>query len=503
MIEVDQYQRIRHLYAVEGLSQREIAKRLGLSRNTVAKYCKGTVLPEPASRQRNKTVMTEEVINRIKAYLVEDEHARKNGAGKQQHTAKRIYQRLKNEEELGFTGSYESVARIVSQLREKAGEAFVPLAWDAGDAMQVDWGQAKAIIAGERITGHIFCARLCHCALPFVVMYPAERSEFFIDGHRQAFEFYKGVTRRVIYDNLRTAVKEGWGRYVKQKQPALKLMEAHYAFTSEFCTPGAGNQKGLVEGLVGWVRRNVLVPIPIADSWDAINAMLRDRCIEYIWHRIERRTHTVGEEYAYEMEHLLPLPEIPLETCRTQSCRVKDDCLIRVDNNYYSVPAELVKRWVTAKAFPFHIEVWLNGKQVAKHTRVFGTGLVQYKLEHYLDLLENKPRSVRQAKPVRAEVHARIRAFRDYLAPGAEGDLQFVQILRLIVEYGETHVLAAIEKCCRCGAHHYEAVRFALMQSLQTVSEVAPANALDELGPSIISADLGAYDGLLKVGVVQ
>ncbi|MFA7175366.1 MAG: IS21 family transposase [Kiritimatiellia bacterium] len=501
MIEVDQYQRIRYLHSVEGLSQREIAKRLDLSRNTVAKYAQGAVLPGAVPRQRKKSVMTDEAIKYIKDYLAEDEYARKNGANKQQHTAKRIYERL--QEALGFSGSYESVVKIVNQLRVSTNEAFVPLSWDSGDALQVDWGQAKAIIAGKRVTGHIFCARLCHCALPFVVMYPAEKSEFFIDGHRQAFEFFKGVTRRVIYDNLRTAVKEGWGRYVKQKQPALKLLEAHYAFTGEFCSPRAGNEKGLVEGLVGWARRNILVPIPRAESWDAINALLRERCIKYTQHRIEGRTNTVGEEYADEIKHLLHLPEKELETCRTKRCRVKEDCLIRLDNNYYSVPSEFVKYWVTAKAFPFHIEIWLNGQKVTEHTRAFGASQVRYKLEHYLDLLEDKPRSVRQARPVRAEVHARIQAFRDYLAPGAEGDLQFVQILRLLVEYGAAPVLAAIESSCRCGAHHYEAVRFALMQSMQMEYEAAPSIDLDELGPAIISTDLCVYDGLLKVGEVQ
>lgn len=367
--------------------------------------------------------------------------------------------------------------------------------------MQVDWGEATVYVAGMRVTGRMFCTRLCYSASPFVVLYPAERTEFFLDGHRQAFEYYGGVPRRVIYDNLKTAVKEGWGRYVKQKQPALKLLEAHYAFTSEFCNRGEAHEKGLVEGLVGWTRRNILTPIPKGDTWDAINALLRERCVKYLGHQIEGRKRTVGAEYAEERERLLSLPEKPFETCRTQNCRVSADCLIRVDNNYYSVPAQLVKQWVTAKAFPFHIEVWAHGSQVAQHVRLFGAGETKYELSHYLDVLERKPRAVRQARPVRAEVHAQIRAFRDRLASGAHGDREFVRVLRLLVEYGQTPVLAAIEECTRGGACSYEAVRFALMQSLQALPEVAATAALADKGPDVAASDLTVYDSLLGGGV--
>lgn len=421
LIEVDQYQRIRYLFTVQGLSQRAIARQLGISRTTVQKYCQGAEIPMPKPRNRTRTIMTEEVRQWIRGCLEEDEQARGlRGASKQRHTAWRIFERLRSEH--GFQGSYEAVARAVRQLRPEGKEVFVPLAWDPGDAMQVDWGQATVCVAGKTLRGHLFCSRLCHSTLPFVVLYPAERYEFLLDGHRQAFEFFQGVPHRVIYDNLRTVVREGWGRHVAQKQPQFRLLEAHYAFTSEFCNPGEGHEKGLVEGLVGWVRRNLLTPVPHADSWEELNQLLRQRCLDYLQRTLAGRLAPVEAAFRQDQACLLPLPARPLETCRVQNPRVRPDSLVQVDNNHYSVPSNLVGQWVTVKAYPFRVEIWAHGEKVAQHPRRFEAGQTVYDLSHYIRVLERKPRAVWQAKPVRETVEARIRAIRGWLAQGPSGD---------------------------------------------------------------------------------
>lgn len=501
MIKVDQYQRIRHLYTVQGLSQRAIARELGISRTTVQKYCRGGAFPESRPRKRAPTVMTDQIKGWIQGYLEEDKQAGTlRGAAKQRHTAWRIFERLRIEH--GFQGSYESVARLVRQLRPESREVFIPLAWDPGDAMQVDWGQAAVFLAGTLVKGHLFCARLCYSALPFVVLYPAERYEFLLDGHRQAFEFFEGVPRRVIYDNLRTVVKEGWGRYVTQKQREFRLLEAHYAFTSEFCNPGKGHEKGLVEGLVGWIRRNILTPVPRADTWEELNRLLRQRCVGYLNHHIAGRPGTVGAAYEEERPYLLPLPEKPLDTCRVQQSQIREDSLVRVDNNFYSAPGYLVGQWVTVKAYPFRVEIWAKGECVAQHQRCFEAGRTIYELGHYIEALERKPRAVCQAKPVRETVEARIRAIRSLLPEGPSGDREFVQILRLLLEYGQPALLAALEQCQACGTVSYEAIRFQLLQNLQAISEteVAASAELGAFGPAITPTDLHAYDELLKVG---
>jgi transposase len=184
VIRVDQYQDIRQMYLVEGMSQRAIAKQLGISRNTVRRYCKGEHVPwerKPAVRQAS--VLTPDVMDFIKSCIEEDANNPKG----QKHTAERIYTRLCNEK--GFTGGASTVRHAVKEMRNKIPEVYVPLAFDPGEAIQVDWGKAIIILNGVKTEAHLFCMRLCHSIAPFVVAYPTEREESFLEGHVKGFEF--------------------------------------------------------------------------------------------------------------------------------------------------------------------------------------------------------------------------------------------------------------------------------------------------------------------------
>ncbi len=256
---MDQYKLIRHLYTVEGLSQRQIAKQLGISRNTVRRYCQGqNVLWERKQpEQPVNCVLTPEVRAFIQKCLEDDQ---KNNCRKQKHTARRIYDRLR--EELNFQGGESTVRRLVHELKAKIPtQAFVPLEFAPGEAAQVDWGTAKVVMQGQKREVNLFCIRLCYRCAPFVIAYPSQRKEAFLEGHLEAFKFFGGVPRVLIYDNLKTAVKEGWGK-IAREQDKFAAFRAHHAYQSRFCNPGEGHEKGLVENLVGYIRRNVLVPIP-------------------------------------------------------------------------------------------------------------------------------------------------------------------------------------------------------------------------------------------------
>jgi transposase len=381
MIKVDQYQLIRRLYAVEGLSQREIARRLGISRNTVKKYCKGEYTPfAKTSRNRQRQVITPEVEEFIKKCLKEDEEEQ---VAKQKHTAKRIYDRLV--EELGFTGGESTIRHYVKELKDKPAEAFVPLIFDPGEAIQVDWGEAIVYIKGKKTKVHVFCGRLCFSAMPFVI------------------------------------------------------------------------------------------------------------CLAYQAHKIRGRSKTVGEYFAIERDKLIPLPMQRMEPIRQTIARCNTFSTVCFDTNRYSVPIEYVGKEVTVKAGVFEVAIWHRGKQIASHPRLYERNGVQYKLEHYLPLLEKKPRAVWNAQPVKAI--GLPSAFWDF-AKKLGSDYEVVKLLKLLAEYGLPALLVGMEAAASVGSYAYEAVRTKLEQGQYSTKVDKPI-----LNPvQIKQVDLSAYDSMLAGG---
>ena len=287
---------------LQGTSQRQIAASLQISRNTVKKYWDGDSVPwERKNYSREASVLTENVVAFVRRCLEEDTHSPK----KQHHTAKRIYDRLVDE--LGFTGGETTVRRLVSQLREKPQqEAFVPLSFPPGDAMQIDWGEATVYLSGVKTAVNLFCARLCYSGAPLVLAYRRQNEESFLDALVQVFQYFGGVPRRVIFDNGKVAVKDGFGAHAR-KQAGYAALAAHYGFEAIFCNPASGNEKGLVEGLVGYSRRNTCVPVPRVDSMEELNALFQEKCRKYLSHQIRGKEANVGLMLAQEKEQIKTL----------------------------------------------------------------------------------------------------------------------------------------------------------------------------------------------------
>lgn len=482
---MDQYQDIRRYYAEEGLSERAIAKLLGISRNTVSKYKNGEVLPGQRKQATRSSPVTGPVREIVLGYLAENE----SSPAKQQQHAKRIFDRLRIEH--GFQGAYSTIRALVKELRGKS-QVYIPLEFDPGQAAQVDWGSAYAYIGGVRTKVELFCMRMCNSGSIFVRAYPTQRYESFLDGHVQAFSFFAGVPRTLIYDNLRTAVKKGWGKNVREEQAPFRLLRAHYVFRSRYCNPRAGNEKGLVENLVSLSRRNVLSPAPRVSSFDELNETLRTYCLAYLDHKIQNRPEPVGQLLQVEQQHMLPLPITPFDPAIAVTNKANRYSLVRHDNCYYSIPVRLAGQVITVKAYPLRIELWHKGEMVAEHQRSYQQSHIQYKVEHYLPALERKPRAARDAAPVKRNVSRSILAFGEGLS-----DKDFVAVLKLTVDHGEDAVLRAIEQVTAQGRHSAEAVRFQLMQD-RNPSIPLTTVPVDPALPGVRPVDLSQYDVLCK-----
>ncbi len=427
---MDDYAAIRQMYLHEHMSQRQIAKILGISRNTVAKYCEGGTYPGlRASYQREASVITPEVKAFIENCLRQDATEPNR---KQHHTARRIYDRLV--EECGFTGAESTVRHIVHKLRGNLSEVYVPLRFEPGEAMQIDWGEADAIIDGERTHLFTFCARLAYSCAPFAICFPRPNTEAFLEGLAKAFEFFGGVPRRVIFDNAKVAVKSGSGK-LAIPQEAYASFAAHYCFKPDFCNVRSGNEKGLVENLVGTIRRSVLSPVPQAKSLDALNEMLKDKCSKYIeLHRIDSRQKSVAEMYQEDKAKLCQRPQIPYDFRELEICRISAYSTARFDTNDYSVPVLYAGRDATLRASAEKVDVYIDGKVVATHTRCYGRHKHIYQLLHYLPLLERKPRSILQSQPVKQNLSQNLLTLLESakLAPK-----KLIAILKYCAENGE------------------------------------------------------------------
>ena len=262
---------------------------------------------------------------------------------KQRHTGKRIFERLRDEH--GFTGKVTIVKDYVAGLRRRTQEMFVPLVHPPGHA-QADFGEALGVIGGVECKIHYFAFDLPHSDAIFVVAYPAETTEAFCDGHVKAFEYFAslsptgtaGVPQSILYDNTKIAVASILGDGRRQRTRVFSELQSHYLFTDRFGRPAKGNDKGKVEGLVGFARRNFMVPVPVFADFAALNAHLLETCRERLDERLRGHDgRTIGERLVHDLAAFRPLPAAPYDACEKKTGRVSSLSLVRYRLNDYSV----------------------------------------------------------------------------------------------------------------------------------------------------------------------
>jgi transposase len=479
---------------VEGLSRRETAKRFGVHRNTITKMLQFSVPPGYRRRERPVSKKLGAYVSWIDGILEGDRSVHK----KQRHTAHRIFERLRDEQ--GFSGGYTIVREYVAQATLRSREMFVPLSHRPGHA-QADFGEADGYIAGKKVRFHYLCMDLPHSDGCFVKAYPAETAEAFCDGHVAAFEFFGGVPQSILYDNTRLAV----ARIVKGGQRLRSQMfselQSHYLFEDRFGRPGKGNDKGKVEGLVGLVRRHFMTPLPVADSFDVLNAGFLDACTKRGRAILRGQTTSITERMQADVAAFMPLPPAPYDACHKVATRVSSLSLVRYRNNDYSVPTRYGHQEVLAKGYVDRVEIACRGATIAVHSRSYDTADFVYNPLHYLALLERKSKALDQAAPLDgwqlAECIHRLRRLME-ARMGNGGRREFIQVLRLMENFHQHQVEQAVAEALRLGAISFDAVKMLLLARLEN----RPARLDLTFYPYLPAATVGATDPRAYLGLI-
>lgn len=329
----------------EGMSGREIADTLGVSRDSVAKYTKMedfSPTPPKAPRRNKRGVMTKEVCAFITEVLEGDRRAPR----KQRHTAKRIYDRLV--EEHGFRGSYRSVSGEVAKWREEHGgpkKEYKELKWEAGSA-QVDFGAVDADLGEEELTRlWMLVVTLPHSNARFAQIYRGQTAECVVDGLQKIFT-HIGFTPRVqVFDN-----GAGVGRKDAQGVVESELFtrfRTHLGFQSRFCNPYSGNEKGSVENAVGYLRRNLMVPPPVITDLDAFNKDLLTRCGRLLDQEHYRKKRELKDLLEQDKACGLTLPSVAFTATRYTTRKADREGRVKFENNFYLAHPGLAGQEVT------------------------------------------------------------------------------------------------------------------------------------------------------------
>ena len=436
-------------------SKREILRREGIHWETLKKILAHSEPPGYRIKKPRDKPKIGPFLERITEIINTDKSLPK----KQRHTAKRIYERIRQE---GYQGGYTQVKEAVRQIRRVKREVFMPLIHRPGEA-QMDFGFALAKVAGVLRKIAFFVMVLAHSDAFFIRAFERECSETHWEGHARAFEFFGGVPCRISYDNSKVLVSKVLSSHERiLTDPFLKL-QSHYLFREHFCRVARANEKGVVEGVVKYGRLNFFVPVPQVNDLDELNGILLQMCCDDLNRRLRGKSANKAELLAEDQAAFLPLPAGVFDACRKQPTRASSLSLVRFDNNDYSVPVAYAHHDILVKGYVDRVVLLHNHRVVAEHRRSWGKEGVFFNYLHYLPLLERKPGSLDHARPL-ADLQLpscfdvlRRRLEAEQKKQG-DGIREFIRVLRLLEDYPMAGLRDAVEKGLAIRAHHQEAI---------------------------------------------
>jgi transposase len=370
---------VRHRHFVDGISIRQLAREMGIDRNTVRRYVRGA--PPGVGKPRGIEGAPVRDVIRPRAEAILGDAPRWTG-GKQRLTAARLYTLLCSE---GHDVGYTVVKQIVREWKRRKQEVFVPLVYKPGDLAEVDFFEVLVDIAGERRKAHMFVMRLMHSGRDFAWLYPRQDQTCFLDGHVRAFAHFGAAPHRIAYDNLKAAVTKILVGSERQLAPRFLSLATHYLFESSFARPRTGHDKGGVEARGKGIRWQELVPIPTGPNLETVSVAL-----------LTRLDSRACERFADEVASMLPLPSAPFSSARcTPGVSVSRRSLVKVDAAIYSVWSTWAGLEVTTYAGVDQVVLVGPDRERVVHVRQpFGGRSVDYR--HYIHELARKPQALRQ-----------------------------------------------------------------------------------------------------------
>lgn len=447
MIDVSLLSVMRRWCFREGMSQREIARRTGLSRNTVRRYLKNDIT-EPVYAKRQALSKMTEFEELLISWLKREARRRR----KERKTVKNLYEDLVP---LGYSGSYDRVAAFVRKWREEqrlaaSNQVYMPLEFAAGEAFQFDWGENYAFIDGRKTKLQVAHFKLSHSRAFILRAYLTQSHEMLFDAHNHAFRVFKGVPERGIYDNMKTAVDKvhrGKERIVNRR---FLTMVSHYLFEADFCNPAAGWEKGQVEKNVRDARSVIWQRLPRLACLNELNEWLETQCInDWQTRKHPQFTDKTIEDVWYQEQRQLMKVTAPFDGFIEHSKKVSSTCLVSFDRNRYSVPASFANRRISLRVYPSKLRFIAEGQQIAEHNRVFMTshdtpGKVIYDWQHYLLVAQRKPGALRNGAPFNSMPEC-FKHLQTILLQRERGDKEMVEVLSLILHHDEADVVSAVE----------------------------------------------------------
>ena len=417
---------------------------------------------------------------------------------KQRHTAQRIYDRLVAEH--GFDGSYSSVKESVRAWKQSHREVFLPLTHPPGEA-QVDFGFAEVELAGERVKVALFVMSLPYSDAVFLQAFPRECTESFQEGHKRAFAFFQGVPQRISYDNSRVAIRKFVGPRTRELTREFLRLQSHYLFAAHFCLVRRANEKGHVENLVGFTRRNFLVPVPRVESLAELNEQLEAHCRTDLERQVRGRSSAKRVLLEEERTALLPLPRGEFDARRTTQASANSLSLVRFDSNSYSVPVKYAHREITIVASVDELRLIYQDALIARHPRRWKRDQYVFEPLHYLAILETKPGGFDHARPLAdwnlPECFAILRRRMEAEENGL-GVREYIRSLRLLENATLQELTEAVDYALDIGVHDADSLRVILEHRREAPVALFSLDGRPHLRTvEVESTDVSAYQALL------